>query len=149
MLIALILAVPRPGSAIYRMETSGECMHHWDRASLKRGPLEIANAPLLPFRAGAGGASAAIDPEFADGSISWRIVGTVFLTATGLVVGAVQGAISAGAGLADTLTGGYFELLPDAWAEFSLAPVRFLDPPPPTALFGSADRCGREEPAAP
>lgn len=106
-----------------------------------RGPLAIVNAPLQPVRAMAGGA------EYSWHKSDWGpwykfVLGSAVTGVAG-AAGVVEGAWWIGTGLADTLTGGYFELTPEAALNRSVRPelsTVISDSPPPTP---TEDRCGR------
>lgn len=105
-----------------------------------RGPVAIVNAPWQPVRTVAGGA------EYAWNKSDWGpwykvVLGSVVTGVAG-AAGAVEGIWWVGTGLADTLTGGYFELTPEDALDRSVRPELS------TAIAASApapteDRCGR------
>ncbi|HYD50413.1 MAG TPA: hypothetical protein VEB21_18805 [Terriglobales bacterium] len=138
--VSLLLVDASPAHGDWVVDDSGSCVRLWTPRSLWRGPIAIANAPLMWVRGAAGAAQLALSPEYAPGNLPLKIATTPFLLVTGSVVGAVQGAISCLGGFADTGTGGYFALLPDSWVELSVAPIPPLHAPTPPP---QADPCGR------
>ena len=66
------------------------------------------------------------------------------LAVVGGGIGLVESAVWLGSGLADTATGGFFEIAPEEATRLGVAPVRppFL-PDARRPLRESADRCGR------
>jgi hypothetical protein len=110
-----------------------------------RGPLAIVYAPFQPVRTTIGGA------EYAWNKTEWRWWYTAVLgsAVTGVAAagGVVEGLWWIGTGLADTLTGGYFEITPERALDRSvrpeLSPVITGAPKAPTE-----DRCGRPLAAA-
>jgi hypothetical protein len=127
------------------VDADGACVERWTSADLLRGPTAIVNAPLLPFRSLAGGA------EYAWNTEEWwpyqiAVLGpAVTLVAAGF--GTVESLWWVTTGLADTLTGGAFELAPEKATQLSIAPdvpsvIADRPEPPPTT-----DRCGRPLPA--
>jgi len=124
------------------VDERGDCVRAWTPTSLARGPAAIANAPLLPFRSAVGGAQVA--GEDRSPGLRRKIMLTPLLTVGGAVMGVLESAIWLTTGLADTLTGGYFEIAPDEATTLSLAPQR---PPfitePVRESRSSSDRCGR------
>lgn len=137
----VIALLGRPASAAWQVDASGRCVSTWDADSLLRGPKAIANAPLLPFRQGAGAASHA--GEF------WKSapvpMGVLFVP--GLVLlsagsGALESVVWIVGGVADLVTGGYFGIAPDQATDLSVEPLDpfFLSS---TAKPPTHDRCGR------
>jgi len=119
----LCLLVARAASAAWVTNDAGECVHEWTPASLARGPAAIANAPLLPFRSAVGGAQLAGSDRTPNPSWPHLILLPPLLTIVGGGMGLVEAGIWLGTGLADTLTGGWFEVAPDEATHLSIAPV--------------------------
>jgi hypothetical protein len=136
---AVLCAHAAVAHAVWTVDADGACVHEWASSDMLRGPLAIACAPLRPLRTTAGGV------DYAWNQSEWGPWHTVLFGAavTGIsaAAGLMEGVWWIGTGLGDTLTGGYFELTPDAGLEFSLRPVVspvLAGSPPPTE-----DRCGR------
>ena len=119
----LCVLVARAASAAWVTNEAGECVREWTPASLARGPAAIANAPLLPFRSAVGGAMLAGSDRTPNPSWPRRILLPPLLTIVGGGMGLVEAGIWLGTGLADTLTGGWFEIAPDEATHLSVAPV--------------------------
>ncbi len=137
--IALHAGVARAGWVV---NDHGECVRAWTSASLARGPLAILNAPLLPVRSLVGGVQMANDDRVP--GLRRKILLTPLLAVGGGVMGVVESVIWLGAGLADTVTGGYFAVAPDEATELSVSPV----PPafaesPGASREPATDPCGR------
>src|SRR5437762_6638511 len=94
--------------AAWVVNETGECVRTWTPASLARGPAAMLNAPLLPFRSAAGGFLVARDDR--QQGLQRKILLAPLLTLGGGAMGLVESGIWLGAGLADTATGGYFEV---------------------------------------
>ena len=103
----------------------------------------MLNAPLLPFRAAAGGFLLARDDP--QPGLQRKIVLAPLLTLAGGAMGLVESGIWLGAGLADMATGGYFEVAPEEATELSLAPERSSlgSDSPGVRREAAKDRCGR------
>ena len=137
----LLATLHGAATAAWQVDAAGRCVRTWDADSLLRGPTAIANAPLLPYRNGAGAARHA--GEF------WKSapvpMGVVFVP--GLVLlsagaGLLESVVWIVGGVADTLTGGYFEIGPDQATQLSAEPMEpfFMASAPKPA---TQDRCGR------
>jgi hypothetical protein len=103
--LAVVFAAPASGA-------------DWTAASLLRGPTAIANAPLVPFRTAAGGTRVALDDPV-EGTRR-RVLLVPLLTVAGGGMGLVDAGVWLAAGLADTLTGGWFALAPEQATHFSV-----------------------------
>jgi hypothetical protein len=99
-----------------------ECVREWTAASLARGPAAIANAPLLPIRSAVGGFQ--LGRENKSPGMQAKILLPPTLAFAGGGMGLLESVIWVGTGLADTATGGYFQIAPDEATELSVAPVR-------------------------
>ena len=141
LLIAAVLCA-RAGVAhcAWTVDADGACVRKWAPSDMLRGPLAIVYAPWQPVRTGVGGA------EYAWNKTEWRWWYTAVLgstvTAVATAFGLLEGIWWTGTGLADTLTGGYFEITPDRALDRSVRPELS------TVIAGSApapteDRCGR------
>jgi hypothetical protein len=93
----------------------------WTPASLLRGPTAIANAPLVPFRTAAGGTRVALDDPV-EGT-KRKVLLVPLLAVAGGGMGLVDAGVWLAAGLADTVTGGWFALAPEQATHFSVAPI--------------------------
>lgn len=137
-MLALVLAVafPRHAAATWTPDGRGACAYHLDGASLLRGPTAILNAPLVPFRAVAGGVTYAREHQ------TNRMPGIVLLPPTLVVtagaMGVAQMLIWVGTGLFDTVTAGYFEAAPPEATRLA------VDPLPP--LFSDTPRAAGTNP---
>jgi hypothetical protein len=93
----------------------------WTADALLRGPTAIANAPLVPVRTAVGGAQLATNDPVAD--TTRKIMLTPLLTLAGGAMGFVETGVWLMAGLADTLTGGYFAIAPEQATHLSVDPI--------------------------
>ena len=127
-------------AAQWRLNERGECVHEWTASSLARGPLAMVNALTYPPRQLVGGGQAAT--EETSRSTGELILLTPTMALLGLGTGAMECVFVLGMGIADSITGGAFDLVPDESAEVSLAPMtpRFLEKPKPAP---TTDPCGR------
>jgi hypothetical protein len=141
-LLLALLAIAAPARAAWVVDAAGGCVERWAASDMLRGPKAIVNAPLLPFRQMAGGAQYAWNTEE---WWPWQIVAmgpgvTLFSGAAGLL----EGTWWITTGVADTLTGGYFQAAPEQATQLSVRPqvssmiADAAPTPPPTT-----DRCGR------
>lgn len=144
LLVILLLSVPARGAWV--VDSAGGCVEQWAPSDMARGPKAVLNAPLLPFRQMAGGA------EYAWNTKEWwpwqiAVMGpgvTLFSGAAGLL----EATWWITTGVADTVTGGYFQAAPEEATELGISPqvssmIADADPTPtPTT-----DRCGRPLPA--
>ena len=95
-----------------------------------RGPSAIGNAVLAPFRSSSGAVRWAVNDSTARSTLG-RIVRVPALGGISFVFGFIDTAQWLATGLADTLTGGYFEFAPDEAAHLSVAPLQpFFVPGP-------------------
>lgn len=139
--IAAVLCAPAAiAHGAWTVAADGTCVQKWEPSDMLRGVRGIVNAPFAPVRAMAGGAEYAWHkPEW--GPWYKAVLGSAVTGVSG-AVGAVEGVWWVGTGVADTLTGGYFELTPQAALDRSVRPQLS------TAVSGSSpappeDRCGR------
>jgi hypothetical protein len=138
---ALLVLLGASGArADWVLNENGECVRRWSPASLGRGPAAIVNAPLLPFRTGVGGVMLASTDRTPNPGWVRRISLPPLLAVAGGGMGLVEAVIWLGTGLADTVTGGYFEVAPDEATRLAIAPLApaFSDTRPAPAA-----RCGR------
>jgi hypothetical protein len=124
--------VARAGAA-WIVDPQGSCVREWTPASIGRGPTAVLEAPTAPFRTAAG---VFTDMRPSPGAWGVPLCGLAF------VGGLVDTVAWLGTGLADTLTGGYFEVAPAEATVLGLRPLR-----PPFASRSPAapprDPCGR------
>ena len=124
----------------WTVDADGTCVRKWEPSDMLRGPKAMFTAPLQPVRTTAGGA------EYAWNKSEWspwyRVVLGSALTGVSAAAGTVEGVWWIGTGLADTLTGGYFEFTPERALDRSVQPqlssAVSASPPEP-----AEDRCGR------
>jgi len=143
-LLALLLALPiGPARAAWVVNEHNECVWTWTPASMARGPAAILNAPLVPLRTAAGGYQVVRDDP--QPGLQRKIMLAPLLIFGGAAMGLVEGGIWLGTGLADTATGGYFEVAPEQATELSIAPERpgFVPDNTPVRREAAKDHCGR------
>ncbi len=139
-LTVALLATAARGAWV--VDAGGGCVEQWGPSDMLRGPTAIVNGPILPFRQMAGGA------EYAWNTQEWwpwqiALLGPGVTLFSG-AAGTLEGVWWIGAGVLDTVTGGYFQLAPEPATELSVKPqvsamIADADPTPaPTE-----DRCGR------
>jgi hypothetical protein len=121
--LALVIVAQAGGAhAAWVMNERNECVRAWTPASLARGPSAVLNAPLVPLRSAAGGVRAALDTPRP--SAQGKVLLPPLLGVAGGAMGLVDALVWLGTGLADTATGGYFEVAPEEATELSLRPLR-------------------------
>lgn len=142
LLTAALIARASIADGAWIVDANGACVEHWAASDLARGPTAIVNAPLLPFRAMAGGARYAWNQE------EWwpwqiGILGPA-VTAICTAAGTLESVWWIGTGLADTLSGGYFGIAPERATQLSVQPElpRIIGDAEPTPT-PTTDRCGR------
>jgi hypothetical protein len=124
-LAALGVAFAPPARAGWTVNATGECVEAWVAPPAAQGPVAMLNAPALPLRAAVGGGQVA-----AAGNLSGKdtVVLSVLkwpaLVIAGLCVGAVEMPIWLVTGLADTVTLGSFDIVPDSAKALTLTSVR-------------------------
>jgi hypothetical protein len=139
--LLLALGVASPTRAEWVVDASGRCVRTWTPASLLRGPTAIVSAPTAPVRTAAG-----VFTYQSPRTGGWNtqapfaVAGPVVAFASGAAA-LIDTTVWLGAGVADTVTGGYFALAPPEATELSLAPMRppFMTPASPPRV----DCCGR------
>ena len=97
-----------------------------------RGPSALGNSVLAPFRSSAGAVRWALD-DSTPRSTRARILRVPVLGGLSFVFGFIDTTQWLATGLADTLTGGYFEFAPDEAAHLSVAPLKPFFVPGPRA----------------
>ena len=140
MIVAALIARASVAHCAWMVSADGKCVRQWAPSDLLRGPVAIANGPVLPVRTTIAGA------EYAWNKTEWRwwytvVLGSAVMGASA-AAGLVEGLWWMGTGTADTLTGGYFALAPERAVERSVKPELSTaiagTPPAPTE-----DPCGR------
>jgi hypothetical protein len=108
--ILLVLVIPVRAYGKWKVDPAGECTYRWTPSSLLRGPREILEAPVRPI-AIIGEGMIIFLPE------GLNPVAAAGLGAVGVLVLGTAGVLEMpfvlGAGIGDTLTGGYFEIGPE------------------------------------
>ena len=138
---ALVAVLHASGAlAAWTVNGRGECVQAWTPASLGRGPAAVLNAPLVPVRTAAGGVQEALDDR-TPGGVHRKVILVPALAGLGGAMGLVEAGVWLASGLADTLTGGYFELAPDEATALSVSPRRPLSTD--THAGPRTDACGR------
>lgn len=142
---ATLIAQATVADCAWTVGADGACVRTWAPSDLLRGPVAIVNAPLLPVRTTAAGAQYAWHKNE-----WWPWPGVVLgsaVTGVSAAAGVFEGIWWAVTGVADLLTGGYFEIAPERATQRSVQPelseVIAGTPPTPTE-----DRCGRPLAAA-
>jgi hypothetical protein len=147
LVLSLLALSASAARAEWVVDAEGKCVRIWTPASLARGPLAIADAPLVPARYLAGGIDELGDPpdpawsKVERGGFAAGYVPLAGVTGFGAMLSSI------GFGLMDTLTGGYFELTPDDPQRFTVQPEK-LGVFSPEAFDGTRseqrlDNCGR------
>jgi hypothetical protein len=142
MVIVAVAFSARVARAAWVVDEHGECVQQWTSASLGRGPTAMLEAPLVPFRSGAGGVRLALDDQRASGAKKAFLVPT--LAFLGGSTGVLEAVIWMVGGLADTVSGGYFEIAPEEATELSAAPLVPVFVPDGRRRPAGVDRCGRK-----
>lgn len=118
----------------------GNCVEEWTPSSIGRGPLAMVNSLTFPARQLVGGGK--VGYEEPSRSPAERVLLVPALSLLGLCTGTIELVWVMSQGLADFVTGGAFDLVPEDSADLALTPMtpRFLEGPkaPP-----STDPCGR------
>ncbi len=142
--LGLLLAVGTTrtvAASTWQVDQYGNCSRVWEPSDMARGPKAIINSPLEPARTLTGAFT--MYPEFwKTAALPSGIITVPALTLFSVAMGTIELPIWAIGGLADTLTGGYFEVAPDRATELSVDPIRplFL---PVSPEVKTTDRCGR------
>jgi hypothetical protein len=125
--LAAVLAAPAGAAKVDDAEA------HCVRPSTLRGPTAMLEAPTAPFRTAAG---VFTDMQPSPGAWGVPLAGLAFAG------GLVDTVVWLGTGLADTLSGGYFEIAPPEATVLGLRPLRppFASGAPP--LPQQRARCG-------
>jgi hypothetical protein len=145
-LLLVLFALAAPARAAWVVDSAGGCVEQWGPSDMGRGPKAIVNGPILPFRQMAGGAVYAWNTEE---WWPWQIAGmlpgvTLFSGAAGLL----EGTWWMTTGIADTVTGGYFQVAPEEATELSIEPqVSSMIADKAPSPTPTTDRCGRPLPA--
>lgn len=138
----VLLALAAPARAAWVVDSAGGCVEQWDASDMARGPKAILNGPILPFRQMAGGAVYAWNTEeWWPYQIAGMLPGvTLFSGAAGIL----EGTWWMTTGIADTVTGGYFQLAPQEATQLSVEPqVSSMIADAGPAPKPTTDPCGR------
>jgi hypothetical protein len=124
-LAALGLAFAPPARAGWTVNATGECVEAWVAPPAAQGPVAMLNAPALPLRAAVGGGqyAAAGNPSGKD-TLVLSVLKWPALIAAGFGVGAIEMPIWLVTGLADTVTLGSFDIVPNSAKALTLTSVR-------------------------
>jgi hypothetical protein len=130
---ALVVGLVARAGAAWVVDGAGRCVREWTAASMGRGPTAMLEAPTAPFRTAAG-----VFTEMTPSPGAWGVP----LCGLAFVGGLVDTVAWLGTGLADTLTGGYWEIAPREATVLGVTPLE-----PPFARRSPAapprDPCGR------
>ena len=144
--LALIAVAVAPASAEWVVNADGRCVEVWSADALERGPLAIADSPLVPVRY-AGGAVEELrepsEPGYSGDSNVLRALYTPLAAVTALQDSFARATL----GVMDVLTGGFFDLAGDEPNALTTeaTPLGVLGPLDPPALVAHPrDECGRE-----
>jgi hypothetical protein len=143
LVLLLVVVCLRPDVAVasrWVVNEYGNCVKEWTPSSIARGPLAMVNAFTFPVRQLVGGGQ--VGYEDSARSPLARAFLTPTLALLGLGTGTIELVYVTTQGLADFVTGGAFDLVPDETADVALTPMtpRFLEGPKPTP---ATDPCGR------
>ena len=108
--VFLVLAIPGQVRGEWNVDPAGECVYRWTPSSLLRGPREIVEAPVRPI-AVVGEGMIVFVPEGLN-PVAAACLGIVGVLVLG-TVGILEMPFVLGAGIGDTVTGGYFEMGPE------------------------------------
>jgi hypothetical protein len=139
LLLVVSIGLAAPAGAAWVVDEHGACVEQWRSGDLLRGPIAIANAPLVPFRSAVGGWQLARDDQTP--GLQRKVMLPAMLTLGGGLMGVGESVLWLVSGLADTLTGGVFAIAPDEATTLSASPRRpsvIADPRGP-----ATDPCGR------
>jgi hypothetical protein len=137
---AALIAQTTVAQCAWTVGADGTCVRQWAPSDLLRGPVAIANAPLQPVRTTVAGAQYAWNK-----SEWWPWPGPILsaaVTGASAVFGVFEGTWWALTGMADLLTGGYFEISPERATQRSVEPT-LSEAIAGTPLPPTEDRCGR------
>ena len=130
-LAALCLVTAAPAHAGWTVNATGECVPAWIAPPAAQGPVAMLNALPLPVRQAVGGGQvAAGGSQSKGGGAALTVLVWPTLVISGFGVGVLEMPIWLLTGLADTLTLGSLDLVPDDAKALTLATVRprFLGP---------------------
>ncbi len=146
LLAACTLAAAPAARAGWVLNATGECTRAWIAPPAAQGPVAMLNALPLPFRQAAGGGQVAATTETTGKSAVATGLAWPALIFGGFGVGLVEAPIWLVTGLADTLTLGAFDVVPNDAKALTLTTVRprFLD-----AAGATPTSCGQASQAAP
>lgn len=148
---ALALALLGLGFAVraeagWTVGATGECVPAWIAPPGGQGPVAMLNALPLPFRQAVGGGQVAAAGGPGTSGFPMIVLQWPALVLGGFAVGAVEAPVWLIAGLADTVTLGTFDIVPEDAKALTLTPVRprFLTP-----IGMTPERCAAQGGAAP
>jgi hypothetical protein len=124
-LAVLGLAFAPLARAGWTVNATGECVEAWVAPPAAQGPVAMLNAPALPLRAAVGGGqvAAAGNPSGKD-TLVLSVLKWPALIVAGFGVGAVEMPIWLVTGLADTVTLGSLDIVPNSAKALTLTSVR-------------------------
>jgi hypothetical protein len=124
-LAALGVAFASPATAGWTVNATGDCVAVWVAPPAAQGPVAMLNAPALPLRSAVGGGQvAAAGNQSGQGSLALTVLTWPALIAGGFGIGVIEMPIWLLTGLADTVTLGSLDLVPDSAKALTLASVR-------------------------
>ena len=129
-LAALSLAFAPPARAGWTVNATGECVEAWVAPPEAQGPVAMLNSLALPVRAAVGGGQVAAGDQPGGNKVAFTVLSWPALVAGGFAIGVVEMPIWLLTGLADTVTLGSLDVVPDAAKALTFASVRprFLPP---------------------
>ena len=145
--VSALLALAPPAWAVWVVDAGGECVEQWTADSLAEGPITTADTPLPPLRYARGGIQELQQP--APRLVGVEQVGFKILYVPLAMISGMQSALrDMWFGLADTVTGGYFDISGDNPLRLTLQPepLGTIDPSMSTAVREETrvDPCGRQ-----
>jgi hypothetical protein len=124
-LAALGLAFAPPVRAGWTVNATGDCVETWVAPPAAQGPVAMLNALALPVRSAVGGGQvAAAGDQSGHATLALTVLSWPALVVAGFGIGVVEMPIWLVTGLADTVTLGSLDLVPDAAKALTLASVR-------------------------
>jgi hypothetical protein len=123
-LALLALVAASPAAAGWAVDARGRCVEAWTPPRAAQGPVAMLTAPTLPFREAVGGGIVAADTTTPQGGVVGQVLAWPSLILGGFALGVGEMPIWLVLGLADTVTGGYFDLSPDDAKPLTLTSVR-------------------------
>jgi len=122
---ALGLAFAPPARAGWTVNATGQCVETWVAPPAAQGPVAMLNSLALPLRSAVGGGQVAASGDQAGGNkLALTVLSWPALVGAGFGIGVIEMPIWLLSGLADTVTLGSLDLVPDAAKALTLASVR-------------------------